>query len=516
MNDNLFVGSEARDRIMQGVRKCAQAVGVTMGTGGANSLIECLERPGQFPTNDGLKILESIKLADPLEEMGRKILYEAVSKANKLSGDGSSTTTVLCAAILEEGLKHLSEASPMEIKRSLERCIPIIEESIKSQTKKINVDSVKEVASISAEDSEIGAKIQEIYQQIGKDGIVHWDVSKLPEDHYTIGKGITVLGATYATPYMCDLDPSTGSFLNSARLKNVLVMVCKEKIASGETLNAILSQLYQNNKTELLIFCNEIEPIVIGNLVATRMRPEKSFRIVVVKMPILWMNEWYEDLCLASGAKLVDGIGLKLNQIKISDLGSFENVIVNREETLIDGIKDLSSHIEALQAEGSEANLVRASRLNTKTARYFVGAHSESALAYRRLKVEDAINAAACALENGVVVGGGMALQNTISKLPENEVGSLILKKALQAPFLNIVSNAGGFKGEGSVRVGGEMGFNSLTGQVENLVEKHIVDPADVVLNAAKNAIGVAASILTVGTVVILPREETPQNARPF
>jgi len=163
--DNLHTGEEARNKLISGIRKVADAVGGTMGTGGANSVIEMIESPGHLVTNDGFTIASSIRFSDPIEEMGRKILMEAISRANKASGDGSSTTTVLTAAILEEGIKHLKDASPMEIKRSLDACIPLIEESIKKQKREITVDDVGKVASISAEDESIGALIQEIYQK---------------------------------------------------------------------------------------------------------------------------------------------------------------------------------------------------------------------------------------------------------------------------------------------------------------------------------------------------------------
>ena len=194
MKDNLFTSAETREKLMAGVRKVAQAVGATMGSQGINGLIETIESPGHRLTNDGITIAESIQLADPIEDMGRKILLEAISRANKQSGDGSSTTCVLTSAILEEGMKH-PEISPMQLKAELEACIPLIEESINKQKKLITVDEVEAVATIAAESPQIGKTIQEIYQQIGKDGIIQWDISKTFEDYYTIGKGITIEGA---------------------------------------------------------------------------------------------------------------------------------------------------------------------------------------------------------------------------------------------------------------------------------------------------------------------------------
>lgn len=502
MTDNLHTGKEARERIMVGVRKASEAVGVTMGTSGSNSLIECLEMPGHFPTNDGITILKALRFADPLEDMGRRIVLEAVERANKKSGDGSSTATVLTAAILEEGIKHIGEASPMEIKRSLEECISFIAESINEQTKKVTVDTVAQVASISAEDEGIGNLIQEIYQKIGKDGIIHWDVSKTTDDTYSLGSGVTMHGATYMSPYMCDIDEA-GNLSSYVRWKNPKILLCKQKITSASEFNDLFQSLFAKDIKEVAIFCEEIEIPVIGDLIRTR--AVRGFKTVVIKMPVLWRDEWWQDLAVACGGTIVDSIGLSLRNAKEEHLGTVGHLTVDRENTYLDGVKDMKKHILALQVNGDDKSLLRASRLNTRTARYFVGSHSESAIAYRRLKVEDAINAASCALDNGVVVGGGVALINATKNLP-NTIGGKIMQVALQAPFNRISKNAG-FDPE-VLTAEGNTGLNTKTGKIENLLESGVVDPADVVLNAVKNAIGVAASILTVGTVVLLPREE--------
>lgn len=500
--DNLFLGKEAREKLMVGVRKIANAVGMTMGTSGQNSLIECIERPGHYSTNDGYSIANSIKLAEPLEEMGRLVLLEAINRANKSSGDGSSTTCVLTSAILEEGMKHIGESSPMEIKRSLEACIPTIEESINSQKKEVDVNNVAQVATISAEDEKIGKMIQEIYKKIGKEGIIHWDVSKTAEDSYSIGTGITIHGATYASPYMCDISEE-GNLSNTIRWKNPQILLCRQKIASATELNDLLQSLFNKDIRELVIFCDEIEVPVIADLIRTR--AVRGFKTAVIKMPVLWRDEWWEDLALVTNATPINPLtGLNLQKAGIEHLGSVENIVVTKEDTFLDGIQSLKKHIKALQEEGSEASLLRASRLNTKTARYFVGAHSESALAYRRLKVEDALNAAACALENGVVAGGGIALRQV--EFTGNSVGEKILKSALNEPFKRIVTNAG--LSEESLVSKKNLGFDSRTGNIVDMFEAGIIDPTDVVLNAVRNAIGVAASILTIGTVVTLPREE--------
>lgn len=505
MNDNLYIGSEAREKIMNGVRKCSLAVGSTMGTSGNNSLLETFDYPGISTTNDGATILAALHFSDPLEEIGRKILMEAVSRANKASGDGSSTTCVLTAAILEEGISRLSsEIAPMDIKKSLEGCIPQIEEELKKQAIEITPDNVAPVASISAEDESIGQMIQEIYQQIGKDGIVSWDVSKTPNDYYVLGKGLTIKDAGYITPYMCDMDEKSGLLKNTARLKDPKILLCQQKITSGLDFEELFKKLYSQDIREIVVFCNEIEPNVASDLVKTR--AIRGFRTLVIKMPILWNDEWWKDLVIATGATIINpNDGLSLRDVEEKHLGTVEYLTANKDEVNIEGTKDLLSHIADLQAEGSNESLVRAARLNVRTARYFVGALSEQALYHRRLKVEDALNAAACALNNGVVVGGGVALLNVATSGLQG-IGGEILKKALVSPMENIVKNAGKeLKDIGEV--GDSIGFNSKTGKTEDLVGAKVLDPLDVVLNAIKSAIGVAATILTVGTVALLQRD---------
>jgi len=513
MKENLYFAEEARPRMMSGIQKIARAVGSTMGTAGQNGIIEDIRSPKYLTTNDGYTIANSIVLADPLEDLGKNILIEAINRANKASGDGSSTTCVLTAAILEEGLKHLSEASPMEIKRSLESCIPEIEKSIKEQTKKITIDEVGQVASISAEDESIGNMIQEIYQKIGKDGIINWDVSKTPEDSYTIGTGITMNGATYVSRYMCDL-ANTG-LLTKVTLNNPLILLARKKIISAQEVDSILEAISNEGIKEIVIFCEDIEITLINSFIA--LRQQSGFRVVVVKMPVLWADEWWEDLAFATGGMVI-GQGIKMQDLQRKHLGTVEHITIDSEDTYLDGIKDLTKigdtnydHILALKVDGSDQALNRAARLNTKTARYFVGAQSESALAYRRLKVEDSINAASCALENGIVAGGGIALMSASANLHDKTVGEEILKTVLLKPFDQIVLNCGKDLDEiykSLTLTKTTQGFDSKTGKIVDMFDEGIVDPADVVLSAVKAAIGVAASILTVGSVVLLPRKD--------
>lgn len=537
IKDTLYIGQEAREKLVKGIKKCSDAVGSTMGTGGSNGIIEAIENPGHLLTNDGATILSSIRLSDPIEEMGRRILFEAVSRANKSNGDGSSTTAVLTSAILIEGIKRLGDVSLMEIKRSLEACVPIIEESIKKQTRSVEIGQIGAVAAISAEDEKIGATIQEIYEKIGKEGIIHWDISKTAEDSYTIGQGITVEGAGYYSPYMCDANES-GQNTNQIKIKDPTILITAQKITSASEFNELFQALYNKEIKDVVVFCDEVDPLVIPDLIKTRM--VKGFRTVLVKMPILWRDWWYEDLAFASGAKIISPTaGLPLKNATLADLGKFDNITITKHDTYIDGIIDPSEKIKTFEAEGTDESKLRASRLNTKTARYFVGAQSDSALSYRRLKVEDAISASWHALNGGVVAGGGIALLNASKYLRQTNngitvelesakttypdlIGILILEQALKAPFKQIAQNIGVSvdihltdasweEAQSSIdsnMLKDNMGLNTKSKQIEDLFEAHITDPAPIVLNAVKNAISVAAVVLTVNTIVLLPIEE--------
>lgn len=513
MNDNLHIGEQGRNRMIAGIKKVSDAVKSTMGTGGANALIEVIENPQHLLTNDGWTIANSIKLVDPLEEMGRRVLLEAINRANKQSGDGSSTTCLLTSSILEEGIKHIGEASPMDIKKSLEDCIPLVEASLNAQKREITVDTVGQVATISAEDEKIGGMIQEIYQKIGKHGIIYWDISKTFEDHYTIGTGISIDGAGFASPYMADIDEKTGHFLNVARWKNPHILITKQKISSAADFNDLFQGLFNKEIKEIVVFCDEYEAPVIGDLIRTR--AIRGFKTLLVKMPLLWKDWWYEDLAYASGATVIDpALGLTFKNVKLEHLGRVDNLVVTKDDTFIDGIKDVSDRVKELQEEKTEDSLLRAARLNTRTARYFVGAPSESALSYKRLKVEDAISAGWQALQNGVVAGGGSALVVATDSLPE-AIGGKILKTVLTSPARQIALNAGYDKMVIGDDYKNGRGFDSKKKEFVDMYEAGILDPANVVLNAVRNAISVAASVLTCNVIIEFPKMQAEEPKMP-
>lgn len=517
--DTLFLGEDGRKRRMEGVRKSALAVGSTMGAGGSNATLEKLEYPYSGTTNDGVSILEQIYFEDPLENLGRMDLLQAVSRANKESGDGSSTTTVLTSAILEEGAKH-HDASSMEMKESLEACIPIIEKSLKAQTKqvvkngKVDMRLLEQVATVSSEDPMIGKRIAEIYSKIGADGIVQWEVSKTTDDdYYEIGKGITMHGGTYAHKFMCDMDEKNGQVLSTIKLKNPLILITKQKLNGLNSLFALLQSLMQQGKRELVIFCDEAEAEALDNAAKLRFEardvngnPADPFRVVIIRMPVLWRDWWWEDLSQATGAKMV-GEEIKLKDARLSHLGSVENITITKEDVILEGLKDLATYTMMIRGDGTDEEAVlRASRLNTQSARYYVGGYSEQAIYHRRFKVEDALATASAALKGGVVAGGGIALVQATEKLPDT-VGGKILNVALKSPLAWIVANSGK-KDLDLTKIKENEGYNAKTKKIVNMFDSGIVDSSEVILSAVKNAIGVAATILTTHAIVLLPRED--------
>jgi chaperonin GroEL len=299
---------------------------------------------------------------------------------------------------------------------------------------------------------------------------------------------------------MCDANDA-GQNTNQIRLKNPHILVTKQKITSAVDFEKIGAELFAKTITDLVVFADEVEPLVVPDLIKTRMM--RGFRFIIVKMPTIWKDQWFEDIALATGASLVDpSAGLPMREVKMEHLGTVGDIIITKTDTYIDGIKDLSEHVQKLTDEATEEATHRASRLNTKTARYFVGAPSESALSYRRLKVEDAISAAYQALHGGIVPGAGNAMACVV--LPDT-IGGRILETALLKPMLQIMDNAGI-----TIKTEPEKGkgYDTRTREIVDLIEAGIVNPTNVEINAVRNAISVAATLLSAPTVVTLPQHD--------
>lgn len=499
MQDNLIVGNEARDKILLGFSKVANAVAQTIGSAGRNAILHDQLTPGHVLTNDGVSVARKIKLADPFEDLGAGLAREIADKAEKDSGDGTSTTLVLTNAILQEGIK--ATESPMEVMRSLNDCLPLIEESIRAQTKQITVDEVAAVAGIAAESPEMGSTLQAIYQKVGKDGLVEIEPSGSFQTSYEITNGVRLRNCGYIHPIMANVG-------NKAVYKNPKILVTKEKITEKRAI-----ELYEKMKamqvTDLVIFFNEMDDSAILGYAALKERGQ--FNPLLIKAPTLFKDWLFEDFAKITGAKLIEPIsGLTLKNLKGEHLGTCDKIITTREDTIVFGIQEISGHIAALRDSNIPDVQVRIAWLNTNAATLKLGANSESELSYKMRKLEDARNSAYLALQNGIVVGGGVTLIHAMDSLPET-VGGTILKAALSAPMRQIMKNAG----NGASWLPGtkpflgfdwsdkNTGFDSSDGTCKDLVAAGIVDPTTTVLNAVKNAISIAGVILTTNVAVI-------------
>lgn len=507
------------------IHQTAIEVGKTMGAAGTNVAIEIEQYPYHLITNDGATIVESMWFEDPIEKMGHQFLKEVVGRSNKNAGDGSSTTATLVDAILAEGMSHNS----LEVKKSLDACIPLIEQSIKEQTTMISADDfdrVKQVATISGEDEKIGELLAEIYGKIGAKGIIKPEYMLGKEqDTYEETQGVRF---EYRTGLLSDSMVHDEQAIkenrkeNRAVYQNPMILVTAKKFTSFKEIDPIVKLAYQREK-DLVIFADDMDSQVATLLIqAHRTRKENAMapipRITVIKAPVIYKDYIFEDFATCVGATVVsDASGVTFKTVKESDLGTCDEIIIDKEETAIFGTKDLTAHIERLQAYIDSGNdphddaLRRIAWLATKSVKLKIGGLSETEITYRRLKLDDAINATRSAITDGIVPGGGVTYKNVSKSLPDT-IGGKILKKALMAPIVQIMKNAGnshpGFTGFDTLE--NNNGYDAKTGKIVNMMDAGIIDSAKVALNACKNAIGIVSTILTASSALTLP----PKNSQ--
>lgn len=485
MGDNIHKEG-AREALMRGIKKAADTIAGTLGPTGYSIIVESPLYPGHAIYDDGWLALDAIKLDDPLEQRGVELLKEAVRKSNKESGDGSTTTTILTAAILEEGMK--TGLNGREIKQSLDECLPIIEASLKDQTEQIAPEEVAPVATIASGDPEIGNLLQDIYTQIGKDGLVELDNSGTPVTSYEIIEGVRLHNAGF----LHEMFTNDGGKGRTATLMQPHVLITKQPINSSREIDPLLTQLLSAGVTQLVIFYKEISDQILQYLAEGHM--QGRFKFLLIKAPALWQDWLFEDLAIITGAKIIDpSMGYNLASLQRKWLGTCEKIVAHKNETLVFPHPEMlakdslfEKHLEKLQEDGKtdDQQLLRASWLKTRTAILKIGANSESELSLKRAKIEDARNAAYQALQSGIVEGAGMALLKASKMLPDS-IGGNILRASLAVPHAQLIDNMG----------------------VDQINTKDVVDPAAIPLNAIKNAISVAGAVLTSNAVITLPQK---------
>lgn len=523
------IHANALEKLSAGVHSCASVVMGTMGPKGKNVLIQSKLEPGHRLTNDGATIIQSMQMEDQIENMGLNFLKEAVSRSNNNSGDGSSTTVCLLSSILSEGMK--TGNSTLEIKESLDECLPLIEQSIKKQTKEITVDDIPAVARIAGEDEELAQMLGEVYKTIGKDGIIHLEGSGSYETSFKLTEGVRFKDTGYLSPYMAynedasDKAQETGrsvwELTSKAEYKNPTILVTKNKIEHTKDIDPILQALIARGDKTLVIYTMDMGSDVARLLIELQKEPKRSINILIIKAATLWAPYVFEEFANVTGATIIeDAAGTSLgNKFRLDWLGTCDTLISEKNETILIGTKDISDHIRELEEEGSNDSKQRLAWLNTKTAVLKLGAKSETELSYRLLKAEDSIYSSKLSLQYGIVPGGGVALRNAIEDMPET-IGGNIMRNALIAPITQIMLNAGYELESNRIRSispeSKNMGYDAKTDEIVDMVEAGIIDSSSVVLNAVRNSLGIASTLLTTSSVITLPPERVAPQASPF
>lgn len=486
---------------MRGVDAVADVVKPTLGAAGSNVILEAGVAPGHMVTNDGVSIAQMVRMTDPVENIGANLIKEIASRSDKESGDGTTTSTVLAQAILHAGINV--PGNPMDIKRSLDECLPLIYASIDEQRRDIGPEDIRPVAVVSGESEELGEMFEAMYKEIGKDGIVELDTSNLPDTYYTITEGVRLRNAGWLGAYS-STEPGKAVY------KNPHILISRDAIRTEADIMPIVTALAQKGINELVLFCDEIDMGIASKLAYNHLNGK--FRSLIIKAPTLWKDWITEDFARITGATVVDAAaGVTFKTLTMEHLGTCEKIITTRDETRVIGIKDITEYLKELNERGDDDSKLRASWLQTKVATLRLGASSDTELSYKRLKAEDARGATYLALQDGIVPGGGVALVNAVPKLPDT-VGGRLLRTALGAPMRQIIENAGGTheqKKEADAR-----GFNAKTGEWVDMWDAGIVDPARVVKNAIKNAVSVAGTVLTAQGVIVIPQDVKNEAAR--
>ncbi len=527
MAKEINYSEKARQQLKAGVDKLANAVKVTLGPKGRNVV---LDKGFGSPTitNDGVTIAKEIELEDKKENLGSEIIKEIASKTNEKAGDGTTTAAVLAQAMVEEGLKNVTAgASPLALKRGIEKSAKAVVESLKKLSKEIGNDKelIAQVANISAEDKEMGDLIADVIMEAGKDGVVTVEESQTFGLSKEVVKGLQ-FDKGYVSPYMI-----TDSEKMRAELDDPFILITDQKISSIQTIVPILEKVSKLGKKKLLIVAEGIEGEALATLIVNKLRGVLD--VLAVETPGFGdrKKEMLEDIAVVTGGQVVsEEKGEKLEDTEVDMLGSARKVSSTKDDTTIVGgkgskekikerVNQLKAAIEKSDSEFDREKMEeRLAKISGGVAVIKVGAPTEVEQKARQHKAEDALAATKAAMEEGIVPGGGVAFLRAIEALNElklkgdENTGMNILKRALEEPIRMIAENAGV---EGSVivenvkRNKGDYGFNASDLKYGNLMELGIVDPTKVTRSALENAVSGASMILTTEAVVSeLPEKE--------
>ncbi len=528
MSKQLKFDEQARQALKRGVDQLAAAVRVTLGPKGRNVVID-KGYGAPTITKDGVTVAKEIDLEDKYENIGASLVKEAASKTNDVAGDGTTTATVLAQAMIAEGLKHITAgANPLAVKRGIEKGVEQIVKNLKENiSKPVTGDGIEQVASIAANDDEIGKMIAEAMKKMGQDGVITVEESQTFGIETEVVPGMRI-DKGYSSPYMV-----TNAERMEAEYTDPYILVTDKKISSIQDILPILEKVVQTGKKEIVILADDIDGEALATLVVNKLRG--TFHALAVKAPGFGdrRKEMLQDIAAVTGATFVsEEVGRKLDSVTLADLGSAHKVVATKEHTtFVEGkgdaeaiksrIAQIKKQIETTDSEFDREKLTeRLAKLAGGVGVIKVGAATEVEMKEKKHRIEDAVAATKAAVEEGIVPGGGVALIRALGSLDvvevdgEEKLGLAILKKALEEPLKAIAQNAGT---DGSVvveevkkRTGNE-GYNALLNRFEDLVQAGIVDPTKVTRTALQNAASIAAMFLTTECVITdLPKKEEP------
>ena len=511
--------ADARQSILAGVEKLSRAVVTTMGPSGRNVIID-KKFGSPLITKDGVTVAKEIELQDPFENMGAQMVREVASKTNDVAGDGTTTATLLAEAIYREGLKNVTAGSnPMSIKRGIDKATAAVVAAIAKQAKKVTTsDEVKQVAVISANgDEEIGAKIAEAMDKVGKDGTITVEEAKTIETTLDVVEGMQ-FDKGYLSPYFM-----TNADSMECVLDNALILIFEKKISSLNDMLPLLQEVAKTGKP-LLIIAEDVEGEALATLVVNKLRG--TLQVCAVKAPGFGdrRKAMLEDIAILTGGKLIsEDLGIKLENVTVKELGKAKRVTVDKENTtIVEGagkaseiqgrVAQIRKQIEETKSDYDREKLQeRLAKIAGGVAVINVGAATESEMKEKKMRVDDALHATRAAVEEGVVAGGGVALLRCQKALDDVEatgdeaIGVDIIRRALEAPLRQLVLNAGkeaALVVEKVKGTKGAMGYNVATGEYVDLIKDGVLDPAKVARGALQNAASVASLLLTTECMV--------------
>jgi len=532
MAKQIIHGEQSRQALLRGVNQLADAVKITLGPRGRNVILD-KKFGSPLITKDGVTVAKEIELEDGLENMGAQMVREVASKTSDIAGDGTTTATVLAQAIFREGVKNVAAgANPMGLKRGIEQAVEAAVVELKKLSKLVKGEMISQVGSVSANnDKTIGAIIAEAMKKVGKDGVITVEEAKSIETSLEVVEGMQ-FDRGYLSPYFV-----TDAERMEVELNDCLILLQEKKISSMKDLMPILEQIAKSGRP-LLIIAEDIEGEALATLVVNKLRGTLS--AAAVKAPGFGdrRKAMLEDIAIVTGGKVIsEDLGIKLENVKLEDLGSAKKITIDKDNTtIIEGagkhsdiearVKQLRVQIEETTSDYDREKLQeRLAKLVGGVAVIKVGAATETELKEKKARVEDAMNATRAAVEEGIVPGGGVALLRCVPAVEklmlegDEAIGINILRRALEEPLRQIVNNSGheGAVVVEKVRQSSEVnfGFNAETEMYEDLVAAGVIDPTKVTRTALQNAASIAALLLTTEALVSEIKEEQKAPAMP-